>query len=96
VSESPSTISVRILDKEYQVSCPPDEVDGLTASAKHLDAQMREIREGGNVLGLDRMAVMAALNIAHDFLRLREDTANASGRISALAQRLNDALDDDA
>lgn len=96
MSESASTISVRILDKEYQVSCPPDEVDGLTASAKHLDEQMREIREGGNVLGLDRMAVMAALNIAHDLLRLREDTADVSGRITTLVERLSEALDEDA
>ncbi len=96
MSESASTISIRILDKEYQVSCPPEEADGLTASAKHLDAQMREIRDGGNVLGLDRMAVMAALNIAHDFLRLREDTADVSGRITALVERLSEALDEDA
>jgi len=95
VSKSAPTISIRILDKEYQVGCPPEEADGLTASAKHLDAQMREIRDGGNVLGLDRMAVMAALNIAHDFLRLREDTADVSGRITALVERLSEALDED-
>ena len=95
MSEAPSTVSVRILDKEYQVSCPPEEVDELTASAKHLDTQMRKIREGGAVVGLDRMEVMAALNIAHELLRLRDDSASTSQRISALAERLTGALASD-
>ena len=67
-----TTISVTILDKDYQVSCPVDEVDALTASARYLDRQMAEIRESGKVLGSDRIAVMAALNIANEFLNNRE------------------------
>ena len=94
MSEAATTVSVRILDKEYQVSCPPEEVDELTASAKHLDAQMRRIREGGVVVGLDRMAVMAALNIAHDLLKLRDDHDSTAKRISALAQRVVEVLED--
>lgn len=93
MSASTATVSVRILDKEYQVSCPPDEVDELTASARHLDEQMRRIREGGSVVGLDRMAVMAALNIAHDLLRLKDQADSTSKRISALAERVTEALD---
>lgn len=95
MSAPASTVSVRILDKEYQVNCPPDEVDELTASAKHLDQQMRRIREGGSVVGLDRMAVMAALNIAHDLLKMRDAAESTSKRISVLAQRLTEALGDD-
>jgi len=68
-----TTVSVRILEKEYQVNCPEDEIDELTASARYLDAQMRGIRDSGKVLGLDRMAVMAALNIANDLLRIRNE-----------------------
>ncbi len=67
-----TTIRVTILDKDYQVSCPVDEVDALTASARYLDQQMAEIRESGKVLGSDRIAVMAALNIANEFLNNRE------------------------
>lgn len=96
MSESASTVSVRILDREYQVSCPPEQVDELTASARHLDAQMREIRESGNVVGLDRMAVMAALNMAHDLLRMRGDAEDTSTRISALASRLTEALSEES
>ena len=63
-----TTVSVKILEKEYQVACPDDEVDALTASARYLDKQMTEIRDTGKVFGLDRIAVMAALNIANEFL----------------------------
>ena len=72
MADDVTTISVTILDKDYQVSCPVDEVDALTASARYLDQQMAEIRESGKVLGSDRIAVMAALNIANEFLNNRE------------------------
>jgi cell division protein ZapA len=66
-----TTVSVKILDKEYQVSCPEEEVDALTSSARFLDQQMRQIRESGKVFGLDRIAVMAALNLANELLQKR-------------------------
>ena len=92
----PTTVSVRILEKEYQVNCPEEEIDELNASARFLDAQMRGIRDSGKVLGLDRMAVMAALNIANDLLRIRnerETVANTIQRkIGELAQRVDSAL----
>ena len=68
MSEKTTTVSVRILEKEYQVACPDDEVEALSASARFLDQQMAEIRESGKVFGLDRIAVMAALNIANEYL----------------------------
>lgn len=82
-----TTVSVKILEKEYQVSCPDEEVDELAASARYLDAQMRAIRDSGKVLGLDRMAVMAALNISHDLLRTRNEQA---GQSNALTRRTHD------
>jgi cell division protein ZapA len=98
VSRAPATVSVRILDKEYQVACDPDEVDELTASARYLDGQMRIIRESGKVLGLDRMAVMAALNIAHEFLRLRTERDTSSKdtdrKLTDLLGRVTHALAD--
>ena len=78
----PTTVSVRILDKEYQVNCPEDEIDELNASARYLDAQMRGIRDSGKVLGLDRMAVMAALNIANDLLHIKQRTHDGCERRS--------------
>ena len=62
------TVSVSILEKEYQVSCKPDEVKALKESASYVDEKMREIKSSGAILGLDRIAVMAALNIANDYI----------------------------
>jgi len=69
-------VSVRILEKEYQVSCPADERTALLDSAEILNAKMREIRDSGKVVGLDRVAVMAALNMANELLQ-----ANAKDKI---------------
>ena len=62
-------VSVRILDKEYQVSCPADERTALLDSAEILDTKMRDIRDSGKVVGLERIAVMAALNMANELLQ---------------------------
>ena len=61
-------VSVRILDKEYQVACPAEERTDLLDSAEILNSKMREIRDSGRIVGLDRIAVMAALNMANDLL----------------------------
>ena len=61
-------INIKILEKEYQVSCPADERKSLVDSAELLNAKMREIRDSGKVVGLDRIAVMAALNMANDLI----------------------------
>jgi len=91
-----TTISVKILDKDYQVSCPVDEVDALTASARYLDEQMAEIRESGKVIGPDRIAVIAALNIANEFLNNRESlevTQDLLGdSLKELTKRVSQAL----
>ena len=69
MSTPPSkAVTVRILDKEYRVACKEGEEDELLASARHLDGRMRDIRASGKVIGTERIAVMAALNLAHDLL----------------------------
>ncbi|MBK9665516.1 MAG: cell division protein ZapA [Gammaproteobacteria bacterium] len=65
MSADVNTVKVNILDKDYQVSCPAAERDALVESARYLDQQMRTIRQGGKVVGVERIAVMAALNITH-------------------------------
>ena len=93
---SPTTVSVKILDKEYQVACPPEEVDALTASARYLDQQMHVIRDNGKVFGLDRIAVMAALNIANEFLATRHSADSvqsaADDQINRLDRKITAAL----
>ncbi len=96
MSEAPSTVTVTILGKEYQVACPADEVDALTKAARFLDDQMEMIRSSGKVVGLDRVAVMAALNITNDYLSgqtaLTETKSAVSDRIASLSDKVGNAL----
>ena len=89
-------ISVRILDKEYQVSCPANERTDLLDSAELLNSKMREIRDSGKVVGLDRIAVMAALNIANELLKVQaKDKAiegNVGNRLKLMADRVESVL----
>ena len=75
------TTAVRILDNEYQVRCREDELDELATSASELDQRMRTIRDEGKTAGLGRLAIMAALNIAHDNLQLRQRLATAEQQV---------------
>ena len=90
-------LSVRILEKEYIVACGPDERTDLLDSAEILNKSMREIRDSGKIAGLDRIAVMAALNLAHEVLQLRaRDTGadqDTGRRIKALRERVETALE---
>jgi len=96
MSERQTTVSVRILDKEYQVACPEEEVDALTAAARYLDRQMTEIRDTGKVFGLDRIAVMAALNITNELLSSKGRSEEMSGmmqeRVGRLIERISGVL----
>jgi cell division protein ZapA len=89
------TIKVSILDIEYQVSCQPSEVAALQKSAGYLDAKMREMKDNSSVIGLDRLAVMAALNITNDFLALTEKADQLAQRqtgLDSLTGKVDSAL----
>ena len=62
-------INISILDKDYKVACPPGEQSALLESARFLDSKMREMRDSGNVMGAERIAVITALNMANDLLK---------------------------
>jgi cell division protein ZapA len=89
-------VSVRIMEKEYVVACPYDERSALLDAAEFLNGRMREIRDTGKVVGLDRIAVMAALNLAHEFLKGRDrETKIDSGtghRVRAMRERVESVL----
>ena len=82
------SLKIRILDKEYQVNCKPEEREALELSAKLLDEKMEEIRRGSHIIGVERIAVMAALNLAHDLIR-SEQAVKADAETSQLLQSLN-------
>ncbi|WP_226703836.1 cell division protein ZapA [Microbulbifer elongatus] len=73
--QNSATVAVTILDKEYRVACSEDEQPGLQASAKLLNERMAKIRNSGTVIGAERIAVMAALNIAHELIQAKADLA---------------------
>lgn len=72
MSDSVPPIKVQILGKEYPVSCPADEQHELLIAARYLDEKMREIRDIGRIIGTERIAVMAALNITHELLQEKQ------------------------
>jgi cell division protein ZapA len=80
-------INISILDKDYKVACPPGEQSALLESARFLDHKMREIRDTGNIMGSERIAVITALNMANELLR----TSNLDKDVGAeLPPRLKD------
>jgi cell division protein ZapA len=72
VKTVPEGVTVSIMGKEFMVACPEGEREALTAAATFLDRKMREIQESGKVIGTERCAIMAALNITNDLLDLRK------------------------
>ena len=89
-------MSVRILDKDYQVSAPPAEQQALLNSAKLLDERMRDIRSAGRVVGVERIAVMAALNISHELLQMRggggQGDMLTQDRLREMSERIDQVL----
>ena len=90
---NPNNTTIRILEKEYQVSCPPEERAALIESARMLDERMRNIKNSGNVLGLERIAVMAALNLTYDLMKL-ENNGTASPETGQRLQQIDKSLDE--
>lgn len=96
MSEMFAHVTIKILEKEYQVACPAEERSALLASAELLNRKMREIRDSGKVVGLDRIAVMAALNMANEMISTQtvdEELRSVVGlRIKSMRERLDSAL----
>lgn len=92
MSDSRNTTTVTILDKEYLIACPPEEQQALQQSARHLDTKMRDIRNSGKIHGLDRIAVMAALNITHEFLQKDQAHTNSQETAVRLATKVDEFL----
>ncbi len=79
-------VTVRILDKEYLIACTSEEQEGLLSSARLLDRRMREVRQSGRVVGSDRIAVLAALNLTYE---LMSQNSAQQKRASGILERLH-------
>ncbi len=97
MSQEQARVSVRIMEKEYVIACPYEERTAPLDTAEFLNSRMREVRDSGKVVGLDRIAVMVALTLANELLRLKNQDARleseASGRVRALRERVEGAIE---
>ena len=91
-------VTVRILDREYTVGVSDEERAGLASAARMLDARMREIRGNHRMAAVDRVAVLAALNLAHELQLMRDELAQQQQRfqstLDGLNRRIDSAFDD--
>jgi len=96
MSDSDNAVKIHIMDKEYLVACPKEEQEALLASARYLNEKMTDIRESGKVVGIDRIAVMTALNLAHEIVASsgsKRENESSGERIRQLNDRIGDALE---
>ncbi len=93
MSTNQAHVSIRILEKEYQVACPESEKSDLIAAAELLNRNMRDIRERGKIVGLDRIAVMAALNLANEVIKFRSRDEELNSVVGTRIESLRDKLD---
>ena len=90
-----NSLSIIILDKEYRVACPPDEQGNLQASANELNKKLTEIKSKGAVIGTERIAIMAALNLCHEMLTgktLQSEHAELNTRIESLSDKIDSSI----
>lgn len=91
------SVDVSIMGREFRVACPDDEYDDLMEAVGYLDRKMRDIRDSGKVIGVERIAIMAALNIAHELLTTRTggfDIGDIKRRISSMQEQIDQAMAD--
>ncbi len=85
-------VIIYILGKEYKIACPPEERNDLMNNAQILDEQMRKIQDAGKVIGADRIAVLAALNLAHELSQLQKQNADWQRQVDRLRHKIDDML----
>lgn len=96
MSQATEPVSVTILERKYQFACTPEQRKHLVAAAEYLDGQMKQIKDSGNIVSLERIALQAALNLSDIVLKMQHDASvreeKIDSRIRQLASQLDDAL----
>jgi cell division protein ZapA len=93
MSQKPQPVSLTIMGKEYKIVCEVDEQDDLIRSAQQLDAQMKKMRDAGKISGADRIAVMVALNLAHELQILKSQNTLLSRNLNECLARMNQKIE---
>ncbi|MFC3283847.1 cell division protein ZapA [Litchfieldella rifensis] len=90
--DSRSTTEITLLGRSYVIACPPEEQEQLKRAARYLDRAMHGIHARGKVLGAEKIAIMAALNITHELLQTLEERKDSEASLARLSERLDQAL----
>jgi cell division protein ZapA len=93
MNEATEAVSIAILDRKYQFACAPEQRKDLLAAAHSLDERMREIKESGRLMSLERIALQAALNLSDELLKIQRDNDLRTERIDSKIRLLADQLD---
>ncbi|MCP3661760.1 MAG: cell division protein ZapA [Gammaproteobacteria bacterium] len=93
MSENPVAVNIHILGKEYRIACSSEEQEGLLTASRLLDSKMREIRDSGKVIGGDRIAVMTALNLAHELMEQQNTKSDRSEAIGKRLRNMHEKID---
>lgn len=94
MSNTSKPINVTLLDKEYLIACTDEERDLLHRAIELLNIKMRDVKASGKVIGSERIAVMAALHIAHDLLQYKDRNESYTSNVDDLIRRLQNKIDD--
>ncbi len=89
-------LAVKILDKEYQISCGDDERDDLLQAALHLETKLKEVGAKGKIIGPERAAIMAAINISYELVQAQKsskDESHNQERLENLQEKVRSAVD---
>ena len=96
MNDSTKTLKIKILDRELHVACPEEERGELLDAVAYLDKKMHEIRDAGKIVSVERIAIMAALNITHELLSVKVgrgfDLADFKRRINSMGTAIDEAL----
>jgi cell division protein ZapA len=94
MTDQTKPIAISILDKEYVLACAETERESLFESVAFLNSRMREVRESGKIVGSERVAILAALNIAHEYLAYKQQKEDYTVSIDASVRRIQDKIAD--
>ncbi len=95
MAADPKSLDVTIMGRSFKVACPPEDRAGLLEAVDYLDRKMQEIKDSGKVANLERIAIMAALNITHEFLNTRVggfDVGDFKRRINDMNKQIDQSL----
>ena len=99
MAADPKSLDVSIMGRSFTVACPPEDRAGLLEAVDYLDRKMQEIKDSGKVVNLERIAIMAALNITHEFLNTRVggfDVGDFKRRITGIHKQIDESLADES